>query len=1014
MAEQDRSDRETAKPPPGERPAPMDPAEAARAALAAAKAAAAAAKARPSEPEASKGPAPAPSSKLPRMRPGGPLKEEGAKGDSRGGDARPKGGAPGRPTNHDRPPGPRPGGAAGPGKGPPPTAPAPSGVLRRQVPGSAPGSAPGPAPSAPGSGPLARQASGALPRQEPAKRPGSGPLARQASGALPRQEAAQGKPPARPAGEGGKPGPGKPAPNKPAAKKPAGPGPEGRPARGRPGAPGRPAAKAGKTRPGAKEPGRKEPGRRGPPRTGPARKGPAPARRPGGAGATPAALGALAGLPRGKKGKHLASFAELGWACTPREDEPRAGTDVLAIDLGSEGTCATFFDEDLRRARDQAHPTMVLVRDPHAFRTLEPFSLKVGLPALERWPNDRVMRGTTGAILLPSQIGLVEFPAAHVLSGLVGRLRHDLEREPRQLALTLPTFMASDLGQEIRDVAAPYRKGAFRGVPSAIAAAWFYLAPALAEQAGAGVPGELLEWSKRALAAGHLLVLDWGASGLNYGLVTVRQAEDKTELRLALAGVWPSLSGHRLTLAIVRTLHRELTDRILAAGPSDDLIQRPLFDPRSGQVPRPVGYELAFTRLALIGTPMNPTEEAEVAALRNLLLPTRWRFGPGEEPAGYSPFRKLAIEHFRKLWLAAERIKRLIFSDPARYRQRGSVPWSADALDSPFVSDIESRALEVPVAGVLDPVEAGLRECLAHIVRRVQLNLREGAALPVALTGMQAASPLLREAAGRAAASVEVSPTSSDPLELKSVVNRGAALLFRDKKGLDFGPIPEVLPFSVQIADCLGNVTIFAPGPLDELSVFQRRIRVEEGFPQFEFFLYESEDATLRGPWGCIDFHRPFEFTEEDQTISVDPRYGFNQGVPTLRELRGDDPGAERELRRCFDRGDPKDGRRGLLSFRAYAPRTERARQLLHFLENGLKGSFHRKVYLLEREFPKPPARFDYIYQRYYLSRSQELLVVREWWAPVEDGKLLRQKSLHTCQGSTEANALLGLEWGTY
>ena len=67
---------------------------------------------------------------------------------------------------------------------------------------------------------------------------------------------------------------------------------------------------------------------------------------------------------------------------------------------------------------------------------------------------------------------------------------------------------------------------------------------------------------------------------------------------------------------------------------------------------------------------------------------------------------------------------------------------------------------------------------------------------------------------------------------------------------------------------------------------------------------------------------------------------------------------------------------------------------------------------MLEREFPKPPTRCDSIYQRYYLSRSQELLVVREWWALTEDGKLLRNKTLHTCWGSTEANSILGLEWG--
>ena len=61
-----------------------------------------------------------------------------------------------------------------------------------------------------------------------------------------------------------------------------------------------------------------------------------------------------------------------------------------------------------------------------------------------------------------------------------------------------------------------------------------------------------------------------------------------------------------------------------------------------------------------------------------------------------------------------------------------------------------------------------------------------------------------------------------------------------------------------------------------------------------------------------------------------------------------------------------------------YAPRTDVARRFLHFLENGLQGEFYRKVFLLEKEFSKPPKRFDYIYQRYYLSRSQELLVFND------------------------------------
>ena len=40
------------------------------------------------------------------------------------------------------------------------------------------------------------------------------------------------------------------------------------------------------------------------------------------------------------------------------DDEATANTDTIAIDIGSEGTCTTWFDQDFRRARDKAHPTM--------------------------------------------------------------------------------------------------------------------------------------------------------------------------------------------------------------------------------------------------------------------------------------------------------------------------------------------------------------------------------------------------------------------------------------------------------------------------------------------------------------------------------------------------------------------------------------------------------------------------------------------------------------------------------
>ena len=371
------------------------------------------------------------------------------------------------------------------------------------------------------------------------------------------------------------------------------------------------------------------------------------------------------------------------------------------------------------------------------------------------------------------------------------------------------------------------------------------------------------------------------------------------------------------------------------------------------------------------------------------------------------------------LWKVAERLKRLILSDPPKYHARGAVAWNLERLaDSPYCSELDFRSLEYPVSGFLERVQRSLDACLRHIDRR--LHYRKITRVHVGLTGMQAATPLLLDALEHRADSDEsrslrdaaVCPSSSDPLELKSVVNRGASLLARDKRHVDFGPPSDVLPFNVQIADCLGNVPIFSAGPIDELAVFQRRLQVEGGFPQFEFYIYDSEDGTQSGAWGAIDFSKPFDFTERDRVFAVDPRYGFGAELPKLRDLKGD--GGKELSQRFFDRST-RGHQDGHISMRSYAPRQSgEARRLLHFLEYGLSDEFHRKVYLLEREFQPPPKRFDYVYQRYYLSRSQELLVVREWWAPAEGGKLMRNKTLHTCQGTTEANAILGLEWGTY
>jgi len=709
--------------------------------------------------------------------------------------------------------------------------------------------------------------------------------------------------------------------------------------------------------------------------------------------------------------KRLRRFQELGW-----EAGDQTGTDVACVDVGSESVCVTTFEERFAQARDGAQPTMVRVLDPHAFRTLEPFSLEYGLPGLERWPAQDVLRGTHGSLVVPSQIGLVEFPATHVLASLVVKAREERKASPKRIVLTLPTFLPSADGARIRKAAAPRRKGAFRGVLGPVAAAYFYLGPGI-DGVEAG-DRSLVEWSRGALEAGRVLLLDWGASGLEYGLATVRRrSSGTTELRLNLAGIWPSLGGHRLTLRIMRELKMILLEAILAAGPADELVPQPLLEGDPDEVPRPPDYDEAFRVLRRLGAGPLPEHEAqERERLGHVVFPTAWLFPAGDEPPGYAPYRRKAVEHFKALWKVAERLKRLMLSDPARYRSAQTVSWSL-GLDTAFANHAESR-LEYPVADFLDHVEAGLEACLGHIDRRLARRGVEGK-VHVGLLGMQSSSPLLTDGverhaagdAGKALAGVETCPASTDPLELKSVINRGAALLSRDKRKIDFGPPIDVLPFSVQIADCLGNVLIFSAGPIDELSVFQRRIRVEEGFPQFEFYVYDSEDGTQNGTWGAIDFHRPFEFTERDRVFAVDPRYGFGRDLPRLRDLKGDDGAGL--MKRCFDRGTP-GWHDGSINFRAYAPRrSAEARRLLHFLEYGLTGEFHRKVYLLEREFQKPPKRFDYIYQRYYLSRSQELLVVREWWAP-RDGKLVRNKTLHTCHGRTHANEILGLQWGTY
>ncbi|MCA8925410.1 MAG: hypothetical protein KDD82_26610, partial [Planctomycetes bacterium] len=713
--------------------------------------------------------------------------------------------------------------------------------------------------------------------------------------------------------------------------------------------------------------------------------------------------------PRTKGGsRELRRFADLGWKVSDQR-----GAKTIAVDVGAEVMCVTRFEGNYAAAKDEAHPTLVVARDPHALRSLEPFSLDYGLPALERWPAAEVLRGTHGSLSIPSQIGLIEFPATHVLSGAIDKMRQEGKRQHRDLAVTLPTFFPTELDRRVRQVVSPRRKGGFPGVQGPVAAAYFYLAPAL-DLVKDETP--LASWSRKALDAGEVLILDWGASGLEYGLVAARSNSSGTELRLVLAGVWPSLGGHRLTLEIFQGLKRMLIDKIVEAGPSDELVPGPLYTKaraRAGEIPRPPGYEEAFEVLQYLGNgPLPSHEAARREELRNLVFPTIWRYAPGTEPRGFAPYRKLAIQHFKALWSGAERLKRLMLSAPQKHLTRKTIAWNLEALDSPFSGEIYEAALNYPVEPFLDQLTQRLHDAATHIHGRLRSAGRDQ--VPVAYAGMQAASALLDDALlgpNAPAFCKTLAPPSSDPLELKSVVNRGAALLNRDRKVVDLGPPVDVLPFNVLIADCLGNVLVFAAGPIDELVVFQRRIRVEQGFPRFEFYLYESEDATVRGTWGAIDFQKPFEFTERDRVFAVDPRYGFGRELPLLGALRPD-KGANLH-KHFFDRSTPgHDG--GLIDFRQFAPKDHpTTRNFLHFLEYGLQSEFHRKVCLLEREFKAPPRRFDYIWQRYYLSRSQELIVVREWWAPRE-GKLVLNRTLHTCHGQTESNTILGLDWGTY
>jgi hypothetical protein len=689
-------------------------------------------------------------------------------------------------------------------------------------------------------------------------------------------------------------------------------------------------------------------------------------------------------------------FKSLGW--NPGKGSSK--TEALALDLGTSMLCLTRFFKDHTKIENIIQPTALIVQDSHAFRSLQPFSIEFGPAALRAWPADRVLRGTHGELLIDSQIGLVHFPADHALAGIAAKARDQFKKTDKQLVLTLPTFLPQLRRKAIRDKAARFRKGAFKGVPGAIAAAYFYLVSGFSNQ-----EGEMARWARLVLEDVFILILDWGASGLEFGLVSHTKSAKQLTLRLSHAGTWPSLGGHRLTLNIFVLLKELLIEELLIAGPSEALVRRHLFDPKAGGVPRPIDYEDAFSRLKKWGPVLSAEEKLEHKRLKNILFPTAWRFEANQEPRGYSPYRRMAILHFKALWLAAERIKRLILNKPNNHRARGFIPWQVHELDSPFLQSLDVSFIEVPVLPFLDDVQEELGNFLMHIDKRLRSKGVRGL-VNMAFCGMQAGSDLLKNVAD--GLSARLAPYSKRPSELKSVINRGAALLHRDWKKVRFDASAEILPFSVHMADCLGNIPIFEAGPLDEMQVYQRRLRVEDGFPRFEFFVYESVDGSHHGSWGCIDFSKPFEFTRQDRTIAVDPKYGFGNAIPLFRELRGD---SGRGLKRCFDRTMGwTDGR---ISFRDYADcDNEVARSLARFLESELSGRFHSKVFLLEREFAPPPKRFDDIYQRYYLSYSQELMVVREWWDPGPGSTLIRKKQLYTCHGSKEANTILGVKWG--
>ncbi len=744
-------------------------------------------------------------------------------------------------------------------------------------------------------------------------------------------------------------------------------------------------------------------------------------------------------------------FADLGWSGGV---DDRAAT-YVALDVGLENVCGSTFERGHDEPTSVFMPTCVKAGDPHAFRTLERSSFDTGTHALAFWPSDRVLRGYNGGLRLSSQIGLVDFPADHALSGLVAKVAEARSKDAQELILTLPTFLPLDRVQRIRETVAHKTKLKLYGteIPGYCAAAYFYLYPSLGGPRVRSKAAKLTEWSDPALKEGRVLVWDWGASGLNYGLVAVEGKEGRTDLRQLTAGSWPSLGGHRLTLSIFLDLKVQLTDLILARGPADLRLRHD--QTRKGEAFRPPGYDTCFEPISKALCERQP-RSPEAMRLRNTLFPTQWVFGQtadgvGEQPEGYAPLRKVAIAHFKKLWQQAETIKKAILSDPEKHVTQ-TLTWDVSALDSPFVAHLDMGEVIYDAKPFLRRLHGNLLKAFRSADEAVADTTRGRPVTRFAFMGMQGASRMLSDtltqfASGgagskpKAFVKANIAPCAEAPIELRSIANRGAVLLRRDQEKVRIAPTTDMLSFGIRICDAVGDIEIFRPGPVDELRLFQRRLHVDEGAPHYEIFAYESADAWVQGAWGVIDFFKPQEFTAEDRKVKVDERFKFGKTgteLPVVRKWQKNTA----YIKKCFDRVEPPslDGK---ISLRHWIPHDEPdALRLMSFIESELVTTFRKKVYLLEREFDPPPPRHDYVYQRYYLSRSQELIVVREWWAPppgdrgrpvipgarkpgeppketpaaepAPPGKLIRHKTLHIFIGSAEAKNILGIDWGKH